>query len=164
MKVHDPRWNGSHTHRLLEVVVVAIHTVVAVGPKSNSCLWCSLPLLWEEWWAKWMHPAVGLFHLTVAVHQTYHFGVFAKLSDDGRAYFFVYCSCSPLFSCRVVDCLLVLVQQFCFVDFLTWLVSFEIQYLQALKILGDPNHHILQVMREGNVRLGWHRCHLWSLV
>ena len=36
-----------------------------------------------------MHPAVGLFHLAVAVHRTYHFGVFAKLSDGGIAYFFL---------------------------------------------------------------------------
>ena len=55
-------------------------------------------------------PFVGLFHLTVAVDRTYHFGVFAKLCDGGIAYFFVYCSYSALSSCRIFDCLLVLAQ------------------------------------------------------
>ena len=54
-----------------------------------------------------MHLAVGLFRLTVAVHRTYHFKVFAKLCDGRIAYFFLYYSYSPLSSC-VVDCLLVL--------------------------------------------------------
>ena len=57
-----------------------------------------------------MHPAVGLFHLTVAVHWTYNFGVFEKLSDGKTAYFFVYYVYSSLFSCRVVDCMLILAQ------------------------------------------------------
>ena len=65
-----------------------------------------------------MYPAVKLFHLTVAVHWTYYFGVFAKLSDGGIAYFFVYYSYFPLFSCRL-DSLLVLTQSFYFVDLLT---------------------------------------------
>ena len=57
-----------------------------------------------------MHSAVGLFHLTVGVHRTYHYGVSAKLSDGGLAFYFVYYSYSLLFSRRVVDCLLVLAQ------------------------------------------------------
>ena len=46
MKDRGPWWNGPHIHRLLGVAVVAIHTVVVVGPKSSSSWWCSLPLLW----------------------------------------------------------------------------------------------------------------------
>ena len=39
-------------------------------------------------------------------------------------------------------------------DLLTLFVSFEIRYLQTLEILGHPSHHILQIMRKGNVQLG----------
>ena len=49
-----------------------------------------------------MHLAIGLFCLTVAVHWTYHFEVFAKLCDGRIAYFFVYYSYSPLSPCRIV--------------------------------------------------------------
>ena len=110
MKERRPWWNRPDIHRLLEVVVVAIHTVAAAGPKSSSCWWCSLPLLWEQWWPKCMHPTIGLFHLTVAVHRAYDYRVLAKLSYGGLAYFFVYYSYSPLSSCRVVDLLLVFAQ------------------------------------------------------
>ena len=57
-----------------------------------------------------MYPTIGLFHSTVAVHRAYDYRVFAKLSDGGLAYFFVYYSYSPLSSCRVVDLLLVFAQ------------------------------------------------------
>ena len=87
------------------------------------------------------------------------FGIFAKFCNGGLLTF-----SNIILVLLYLPLVLLTACSFLLNNLLTWFVRFEIQYLQALKILGYPNHHILQVMREDNFRLDWCIYHLWSFL